>query len=190
MTDVVLRDARPADLDAVVAVFLRCFRETYAMRLPARVTEAFDDGRARSLWAQAMSRPDRHVVVALAPGSYPPRGQLWSFSNDDNDQSWPLGGTVCGVVGFAADGEKGWVHSLYVDPEAQGHGVGSMLLRYAADRLLEAGCHRGYLWVFAENEPSVRFYKRHGWTPDGATRVEEPFGENEVRLSRVLEGAA
>ena len=82
------------------------------------------------------------------------------------------------------------MHSLYVAPDAQGHGVGSTLLRCAADRLLAAACHRAYLWVYAENQPSVRFYARRGWTPDGVTRVEEPFGENEIRLFRSLEAAA
>jgi len=40
--------------------------------------------------------------------------------------------------------------------------------------------------VFADNTPSVTFYARRGWTPDGAHRVEEAFGENEIRLSRSL----
>lgn len=166
MTAPTLRDAGPGDLDAVVRVFLVCFRVTYAARLPSRLVAAMSDEAARSLWARALTTPGREVVVA------------------EVDEE------VCGVVGFAAGGEEGWVHSLYVGPEAQGRGVGSTLLRYATDRLVDAGCHRAYLWVFAENEPSVRFYARHGWTPDGATRVEEPFRENEIRLSRSLEAAA
>ncbi len=163
MTAPTLRDAGPADLDAVVRVFLGCFRVTYAARLPSRLVGSMSDGDARSLWSRTLTTPGRQVLVAQV---------------DDE---------VCGVVGFAADGEDGWVHSLYVAPDVQGHGLGSTLLSHAADRLREAGCHRAYLWVFAENEPSVRFYGRHGWTPDGATRVEEAFGENEIRLSRSLE---
>jgi L-amino acid N-acyltransferase YncA len=166
MTAPTLRDARPADLDAVVRVFLGCFRVTYAARLPSRVVASMSDEAARSLWSRTLTTPGREVVVAQV---------------DDE---------VCGVVGFAANGEDGWVLSLYVAPDAQEHGLGSTLLGHAADRLLEAGCHRAYLWVFAENEPSVRFYGRHGWTPDGATRVEEAFGEKEIRLSRPLGVAA
>jgi GNAT superfamily N-acetyltransferase len=166
MTTLALRNAGPADLESVVRIFLGCFRVTYAARLPSRLVASMSDEAARSLWARALTSPRREVVVAQV---------------DDK---------VCGVVGFAADGEDGWVHSLYVAPDAQGHGVGSTLVRHAADRLVEAGCRRAYLWVFAENEPSVRFYARHGWIPDGATRVEEPFGENEIRLSRSLEVAA
>ena len=82
------------------------------------------------------------------------------------------------------------MHSLYVDPDAQGHGVGSMLLRFAADRLLDAGCHRAHTSGCSPRTSLGAVLGRHGWTPDGATRVEEPFGENEVRLFRVLEGCS
>ena len=166
MTTLALRDAGPDDLEAVVRVFLGCFRVTYAAHLPPRLVASMSDEAARSLWERALTSPGREVVVAQI---------------DDE---------VRGVVAFAAEGEEGWVHSLYVAPDAQGHGVGSTLLRCAADRLLAAACHRAYLWVFAENQPSVRFYARRGWTPDGVTRVEEPFGENEIRLFRSLEAAA
>jgi ribosomal protein S18 acetylase RimI-like enzyme len=164
MTGVALRSAGPGDLDEIIGVFLRCFRESYATRLPPRVSESFDDAEARSLWATAMSRPDRRVVVALSPD--PP--------------------SVCGVVGFEADGPSGWVHSLYVDPAAQGLGVGRTLLDSATRRLARSGCTVARLWVFAANTPSVAFYVRQGWTPDGAERVEERFGENEIRLTQTL----
>ena len=91
-----LRPAETRDLDAIVEVFLRCFRESYATRLPARVTEAIDETRARALWSDALTKPEREVVVA----------------EDD--------GRVCGVVGFETAGAGGWVHSLYVAPDAQG----------------------------------------------------------------------
>ena len=78
------------------------------------------------------------------------------------------------------------MHSLYVAPLAQGSGLGARLLGHATSELAAAGCRRGLLWVFADNTPSVAFYARRGWTPDGAHRVEEAFGENEIRLSRSL----
>jgi GNAT superfamily N-acetyltransferase len=164
MTGVTLRPAEIDDLDAVVAVFLGCWRSTYAGRLPAPLVATMSDDAARSLWSGALTTPDRRVVLA------------------------EVAEQVRGVVGFEVDGDDGWVHSLYVAPEAQGHGVGSTLLDHASDRLREAGCHRAYLWVFPDNTPTISFYARHGWTPDGAERVEERFGENEIRLSKSWEG--
>ncbi len=146
----------------MVEVFLGCWRSTYAGRLPDALVASMTDEAARSLWSRALTTTGRRVALA------------------EVDEQ------VCGVVGFEASGEDGWVQSLYVSPSAQGHGIGSTLLGHAYDRLLEAGCHRAHLWVFADNSPSIAFYARHGWAPDGAQRVEEAFGENEIRLSRAL----
>ena len=164
MTGVALRPAEIDDLDAVVAVFLGCWRSTYAGRLPAALVTSMSDDTARSLWSHALTTPGRRVVLA------------------EVDEQ------VCGVVGFEASVDDGWVHSLYVAPEVQGHGVGSTLLRHASDRLREAGGQNAYLWVFADNTPSISFYARHGWTADGAERVEERFGANEIRLTKSWEG--
>ena len=167
MTAPALRDAGPADLDAVVRVFLGCFRVTYAARLPSRLVASMSDEDARSLWSRALTTPGREVVVAQV---------------DDE---------VCGVVGFAADGEDGWVHSLYVAPDAQGHGArvdvagprGGPAPQRPAAAAHTSGC-------------SPRTSRRCGSTrgtaglPTAATRVEEAFGENEIRLSRSLEAAA
>ena len=157
-----LRPADPGDLDAVAAVFLGCWRSTYAGRLPTPLVASMSDDAARSLWSRALTTPGRRAAVA------------------EVDEQ------VCGVVGFEAQGEVGWVHSLYVAPSAQGSGLGARLLGHATSELAAAGCRRGLLWVFADNTPSVAFYARRGWTPDGAHRVEEAFGENEIRLSRSL----
>jgi GNAT superfamily N-acetyltransferase len=166
MTGGVVRPAGPRDLDAVVDVFVGCWRSSYAGRLPASLVASMSDDAARSLWSRALTTPGRRVSVAEVDGQ------------------------VCGVVGFEPRGEDGWVHSLYVAPSAQGSGLGSRLLSDATAELATARCRRGLLWVFAENVPSVAFYARHGWTPDGSERVEEAFGENEIRLSRPLVAAA
>lgn len=165
MTGIAVRPAGIADLDAVVGVFLGCWRRTYAGRLPGPLVASMTGDAARSLWAGALTTPGRRAALAEC----------------DDEQ-------VCGVVGFEASGQDGWVHSLYVSPSAQGRGVGSTLLGHASHRILEAGCHRAHLWVFADNAPSIAFYARHGWAPDGAERVEEAFGEKEIRLSRSWEG--
>jgi len=62
------------------------------------------------------------------------------------------------LVGFVML-EDDWVHSLYVDPELVGQGIGSALLDLAK------GLRRGGLglWVFESNEPARRFYTRHGF---------------------------
>jgi GNAT superfamily N-acetyltransferase len=61
------------------------------------------------------------------------------------------------VVGFAAlDGDV--LAHLYVNPAAQGRGVGDALLAKAKER--RSGGLR--LWVFQRNEQARRFYERRG----------------------------
>lgn len=61
------------------------------------------------------------------------------------------------VAGFAVI-TRDWLHSLYVGPQHQGQGIGTLLLD-----LVKAQRPDGFgLWVFAANEPARGFYRRHG----------------------------
>ncbi len=66
------------------------------------------------------------------------------------------------VAGFAAAG-GGDLKALYVDPGAQGAGVGAALLAHAEDALREEGTSETSLWVFVANEHGRRFYEARGW---------------------------
>jgi GNAT superfamily N-acetyltransferase len=66
------------------------------------------------------------------------------------------------VAGFAAlDGNE--LRAIYVDPPAQGAGVGSALLEAAVDALRAAGHAEAFLWTFEANGLARAFYERHGW---------------------------
>ncbi len=158
-----IRPAAASDVDAVTALFLRCWRESYAGFLPGRVVAVFDESNARELWLRAleMPRPGTQGFVAVT------------------------GAQVVGITRLGADPDEptsGHVFSLYVDPSIQGQGFGRLLLE-TADRWFAAeGKPDGTLWVFEANAEARGFYARHGWQPDGGSRVEAEFGETEIRL--------
>ena len=97
-----------------------------------------------------------------------------------------IGGVVLGVTRFAVDGPTGIVYSLYVSPSARGLGLGRRLLDGATADLAAVQATSATLWVFAENAPSIGFYRACGWLPDGVTRVQEEFGEPEIQLRKAL----
>jgi ribosomal protein S18 acetylase RimI-like enzyme len=66
------------------------------------------------------------------------------------------------IAGFASAGE-GQLTALYVDPAAQGAGVGTALLEHAEHALRDAGATEATLEVFARNEHGRRFYEARGW---------------------------
>jgi GNAT superfamily N-acetyltransferase len=66
------------------------------------------------------------------------------------------------VAGFALlDGHE--LRALYVDPPAQGAGVGTALLQAAVEALRAAGHAEAFLWTFEANGLARAFYERHGW---------------------------
>lgn len=165
MPEVTLRPATTDDLPGIVAVFLDCWRISYAQVLPAATIDAMTDDRAAALWHDALA-------AAAVPGS----GLQVAVADR----------RVLGVTRHALEPEggvnRGVVHSLYVSPAAQGLGLGARLLDASRAALERAGADEVVLWVFAANEPTRRFYQHQGWVPDGTTRTQPEFGEPELRL--------
>jgi GNAT superfamily N-acetyltransferase len=93
------------------------------------------------------------------------------------------------VIGFAQIGPD-LLENLYVDPDAQGHSVGTALLDH-----VKQACSNGFeFWVFQKNEGARRFYERHGCRlvelRDGAGNTEkEPDARYEWRPRRDRESS-
>ena len=143
-----IRLATPADAEAIAAVQLRAWQRAYADFLPSEAVEAATSGSRRARWLE-------HIDDDSTT-----RSTTQLFDQD---------GVVAGFasVGPARDrdagAEVGELMALYVDPVAQGAGVGRALLD-AADGLLRAdGYAEAVLWVFEENAMARDFYARHGW---------------------------
>ena len=64
-----------------------------------------------------------------------------------------------------------WLHGFYVTPERWGTGVAATL--HDAALAAVADCAEVKLWVLEENLRARRFYEKHGWRPNGETRVVE-----------------
>ena len=67
------------------------------------------------------------------------------------------------IIGFAALRDQ-WLDHLYVLPEYQSRGVGSVLIRHCQLQVPEL-----QLWTFQQNVGARRFYEAHGFTPVNAT---------------------
>ena len=161
-----LRIARRDDVDQLSAVFLDCWRISYAEVMPASLVAGMTARKARSLWADALQRPNQTILAAT--GDEPPHA-------------------VVGFVGFQLQAdETGYVSSLYVSPQLQGGGVGRLLLSGAEQELRNAGARSARLWVFEENGPSRAFYDRQGWKPDGRRETLPEWGQPQLSLTKTL----
>lgn len=87
-----------------------------------------------------------------------------------------------GVQGFAAvNTTTGEIEALYVDPRAQGRGIGRALLRKCCDGLIRRG-HRHAWLVTSPGTRAERIYRDAGWQEAGT----EPTGA--VKLRKRLVG--
>src|SRR5260370_37110997 len=58
----------------------------------------------------------------------------------------------------------GRIITIDVAPQAQHSGLGTLLLKKAEEALSQAGCDSVLLEVALDNQPALRFYKKHGYS--------------------------
>ncbi len=79
-----------------------------------------------------------------------------------------LDGTARLVVGFVSvDAGERFIHTLFIDPQWRGRGIGSALLREALT-LLRGSAE---LACASRNAAARAFYEHNGWTPVPATET-------------------
>ena len=74
--------------------------------------------------------------------------------------------TVGIVLGRRRPPDTLLIFSMWVDPTVRRAGVGAALIAAAEQWASAWGARRSVLWVFAANEPAIRFYLRIGFRTD------------------------
>ena len=111
--------------------------------------------------------------VYPAPGGFH-RMAIWVAAVDDEVVGWANAST-----GRDADGPRDLeLEGLYVLEAHHGTGVGQALV----DAVI--GDRPAYLWVLADNPRAQAFYRRNGFTPDGASKFDELWQVTELRFVR------
>ena len=90
-----------------------------------------------------------------------------------------VGGVVLGVVQPMRDE----INGLWVDPAAQGRGVGTALLRHGEGAIAAAGYGRAWLSCSGFNPKAQRFYLARGYREAGRETMERAGGVLEVMLT-------
>ena len=141
MTTVATRPATPADVPAIRRLLVETWHATYDHILGAeRVTAITDDWHREERLVLAVDRPDHRFLVAEADGN--------------------ILGTASSTLGPAGLLS---LDRLYVRPDVQRAGVGTLLLAAAVSGW--PGLRRIDLQVEPRNAPAIAFYRRHGFVP-------------------------
>jgi ribosomal protein S18 acetylase RimI-like enzyme len=143
---VVVRPAVASDAGDIARVHIAAWHETYTRLLPPGAFATLDDdlGARTSRWAGIIGDDVTIVHVAEVDGEL----VGWASSSAGRHEERPR------------DLE---LEGLYVLARHHGSGVGQALLDAAL------GTRPAYLWVAADNPRAQAFYRRNGFTPDGAT---------------------
>jgi len=158
-----IRQAGYADLEAAA----RAKALSWGESLGGVVT---DEALRRQLEPQWLDRAAAHWRGVLDGGGY-----VWLVVDD--------GGEVAGVAhaSLGRDDDAPTpleLVTIYLREAAQGSGVADALLQTAI------GDSPAYLWVLAGNARAHAFYRRHGFVPDGTTKMIQALGITEERWVR------
>ena len=160
-----------ADAEAIAGISVRTWHHAYADFIEPRTLFERTVEQQLPLWEQR-----------LAPGS---DGEVWVAIVAGCVAAY----TAVGPSGDAdATAATGALRALYVDPPAQGAGLGALLHDHAVSRLAVLGFAASTLWCFAKNDQAREFYEQHGWVldPSGAGQEGADWLDAAVRYARAL----
>ena len=180
-----IRPATPNDAQSIARIRVQGWRFAYQ--------DLISQDYLDSLSVAEDTERMRGYLSQLPQNSPPSRSASVQGSGDGEKRSFMLAvrdDAVLGFCRFSAAPDKddraeravpggtlnGRLHSLYIDPETLGQGIGHTLMSHALSTFAAWGCERATLWVLEGNSRAISFYERQGWRCTGATKVDQSFG--------------
>ena len=160
-----IRDAVPADVDAVASLHARSWMIAYRGLLSDEYLDNDLEGERKKYWrskAPAMTAMEFMLVAAL---------------QDD------IVGFIT-VMDIPQRGLSALVDNLHVRSDLKGLGVGGALMKAAARKLMRSGRHSFYLWVLEGNTAAEKFYISKGGVPED--KIASEFGGKVVNATRFV----
>lgn len=126
----------------------------------------------------------RHIIAPMTPADFPDVLALWAAtegvglneSDTPENLSAYLGRNpgfslvardaerrVVGAVLCGHEGRRGYLHHLAVSQDQRGLGLGRLLVDTCLAELKRAGITRCNIFVFADNDDGMAFWKHTGW---------------------------
>jgi len=142
-----IRRARLEDAEAIAAVHVAAWRESYTGLVPAEMLANLSVEDRAKRWRRILGEPNPEIrTVAFV--SCAPDGAVVGFGSCGLQRSAELAG-----AGFSGE-----FQAIYVLRAAQHRGVGRTLMNAMAHSLQEDGVQGGALWVLEGNQPARGFY--------------------------------
>ena len=166
-----IRRATVDDAAQIAAVRIAAWQAAYRGIIPDFILDSLSETATANRVVPRLTDPTRNVFV-------------------DEEK-----GRILGFVMFGPtrDEETDPAHvaelyTIYLRPEHWGKGRGAALCALALTTLRDLGFEEVTLWVLRDNQRAIGFYRRAGFSPDGATQElqRDAFVMHEVRYRRRL----
>lgn len=153
-----IRSAVPADALAVAQVHVRSWQAAYRDLLPAAYLDSLRPEDRAARYDFTHSDPAMpHTRVAVAHDLILGFATIMPARDPE-------------VADYAE------LCALYVGPDQWGTGLGLALITDARERMAGQGFRNALLWLLEGNMRGDRFYRRDGWSPDGARKRDVIWG--------------
>ena len=139
------------------------WRTSYRGLVPDALLDGLDATRWENGWRRGFESMDPTRVVHVAEID----GRIIGFAGGGRARA------------SAPPGYVGEVYAIYVHPDQQGRGIGRVLLKAAAEGLVERRLVPIVIWTLFNNPQSRGFYESRGGVVIGEKR--EPFDGHELR---------
>ena len=141
------------------------------------VVRKIELGDARGFWSALSSvAQERKYILMIEPPPFE-RSEAFVLENVENNHAQYVALRDEEVVGWADIiplGHPTMAHvgglGMGVLANYRGRGIGSQLLSRTIEHAWSSGLKRLELEVFADNEPAIRLYKKHGYVQEGLKR--------------------
>ena len=158
--------ATAQDARAIAELHVASWRAGYRDLLPEPYLAALDVAELEARFRQATEDRMHDVLLARRNGAL----QGWLHCGPARDPDVPT--------------TEGEIIALYVAPAAWSSGVGQSLWLRAKDILIQRGYMTCILWVFAQDERAIRFYRSAGFAPTPSTPRRVELGGMRCELVR------
>lgn len=170
MEATIVRAAEPEDVTAMAQVHVAAWQVGYDGLLPSQLLDGLTVERSAGNWTANLSIPDQGATSLVAERN----GRVLGISTV---------GPYRPVEGQPSPPRLCELWMINVHPDAWGTGLAQDLLGAALERLrADHREPRAALWVLEGNARGRRFYQKHGWAADGATKVDTFAGQEVVEL--------
>ncbi|MBO9622251.1 MAG: GNAT family N-acetyltransferase [Sphingomonas sp.] len=162
-----VRDATPADLPAIDAIFRESFAATFAHLYKPHDLATFFARFTPEAWAAELADPALAFRIA-------------------EDAQGPFGYCKLGPVTLPATpaGPALELRQLYLLERGKGTGAAQALMQWALDTARARGAGELWLSVYIDNHRAKRFYQRYGFEDQGPYTFMVGDHEDEDRLMR------